>query len=285
MPPSAQLRHVTLTFDDYRTRALHDLTLDLRPGEIHTVLGPANSGKTALLELLAGYLRPTEGTVRVFGRSPRSRPAQTRIGYIPQHGSSQPPTPGLLAWLNPFSPTRRPPSRPIPNQPPNAAQRRSLLAHALVKKSNLLLLDAPFADLEPAARADLEQLLTTLAAEGKTILLTARCLTEIHPRSHRLTLLHAGRHQATGTLAELLAHPDALRLLAPVLPPATAARLLAILRTDLPCAAVPDPHTATPVGHPLSHPPDPAKKSNLLHELTKPAAATATNGPSSNSHV
>ncbi len=269
MSPLAQLRHVTLTFDDYRTRALHDLTLDLRPGEIHALLGPAASGKTALLQLLAGHLRPTEGTVRVFGRSPRSRTAQAKIGYVPEHANHPTPGTGVISWLRKLSPPARP--RPASDPIQSAAQRRSLLAHALVRKSNLLLLDAPFSGLEPAARADLEQLLTTLATQGKTILLTARCLTEIHPRSHRLTLLHAGRHQATGTLAELLAHPDALHLLAPVLPPTTAARLLQTLRTDLHCAAAPNPPAA--VGHPLTHPLAPANKPNVLHDLTKPPPA------------
>src|SRR4051812_37659151 len=76
----AMMRDVTVTYDGYLTRALSRVNLDVRRGEITALLGARGSGKSTALKVLAGRLGPTEGTVKVFGRSPRG--AKARVGYL-----------------------------------------------------------------------------------------------------------------------------------------------------------------------------------------------------------
>src|SRR5579872_7277399 len=79
----ATMRDVTVTFDGYLTRALARIDLEVRRGEAFGILGPKGAGKSTLLRILAGRLRPTEGKVKVFGRSPRRGSTKARIGYVP----------------------------------------------------------------------------------------------------------------------------------------------------------------------------------------------------------
>src|SRR6185312_7936477 len=87
----AVLRDVTMTYDGYQTRALTRVNLDFRRGEVVGVLGAEGAGKSTVLKILAGRLGPSEGTVKVFGRSPR-RGSRTRVGYLPgKIDASRPP--------------------------------------------------------------------------------------------------------------------------------------------------------------------------------------------------
>ena len=63
--------------------ALHDLTIDVRRGEIFGLVGPNGSGKTTTLKLLLGLIKPNAGSVEIFGRGPRDVAVKQRIGFLP----------------------------------------------------------------------------------------------------------------------------------------------------------------------------------------------------------
>ena len=87
MTMTALLKVANIDFSYFGRKVLHDITLDFKPGEIVSLLGPNGSGKTTLLKILLGLLTPQSGTVHFEGRSLQSYPSNElakRIAYVPQ---------------------------------------------------------------------------------------------------------------------------------------------------------------------------------------------------------
>lgn len=232
------VRNVTKYFDSLwggsLVRALTNVSFEVERGEVFGLLGPAGSGKSTTLNMLAGRLSPMEGKVEVFGRSPRRRAVRARIGYLAAKRAQ--PAERRLAW---FSRLRGRPSASDGTRPlggPQEGQSRAALAQALLKNPDLVLLDEPLANLDPALRKEMKQLILTLARSGKTLILTSRSLPEVKDVCRRAAIYHSGRIEALGALTELFRLPGALRFLAPLLPPSTTDRLLEIMREDLEAA-------------------------------------------------
>lgn len=221
----ATMEGVGMLFDSYQSRVLADVGLVLRRGEVVGLLGPEGAGKTTLLKILAGRLRPSEGKVCVFGHAPGR--AASRIGYLaPADAKSS----SLGRWLGVFGKTPE-----SPNGKDAAAQAPGLarLQQAVLGNRDLIVLDEPFAGLEAAARKEAVELLRTLASRGKTVMFSAASLVDAAGVCDRVAMLYAGRIQGIGTLAELLATTDGIRVTAPVLPPNAAERVLVALRREL----------------------------------------------------
>lgn len=249
------LRGVGRFFDDFHfVRALIDVNLEVRRGEILGLLGPKDSGKSTALRILAGRLRPTEGKVTVFGRSPRRRRVKARIGYLPEplgHGSSR-SSAGLTGFLRQlfggfsarsFSERRKRAIQRGPETHPAAellpgAHREITLTQALLNSPDLVLLDEPFFAQEPDDSQETKALILALARRGKTVVLTGDSLLHAPDICSRLAVFYAGRIQAIGTLPELLRHPDAIRFTAPLLPRQTAERALNVIKHDLQCSGL-----------------------------------------------
>lgn len=216
----ATLREVTVTYDGYLTRALTRVNLDFRRGEITGVLGAKGTGKSTVLKLLAGRLSPTEGTVRVFGRSPRRGASRTRIGYLPGKVDANRPR-GFFSRLFGRK-NESPPGRGV-----------ARLTQAILGNRDLLILDDPFAGLEPAELAEAKALIRDMVARGKTVILSSDSLMEARDLCQRLAIFHEGKVQAMGTLAELLAPGGAIRFLPAVLPNEIVERVLKVLRDEV----------------------------------------------------
>lgn len=161
---------------------LHDADLTIREHEFVCMVGPNGGGKTTLIKLLVGLLRPDRGTLRVLGMDPKD--ARQRIGYMPQHERLDPQFPasvmdvvlmGCLGYGNRIGPYRK-------RDKERAAQvmkdvglydlrhrtfaelsggqrQRALIARAMACDPSLLLLDEPTAHLDPAVQDDFYRLL------------------------------------------------------------------------------------------------------------------------------
>jgi ABC-type sulfate/molybdate transport systems ATPase subunit len=114
------------------------------------------------------------------------------------------------------------------------ANRRCLvLKQVLLKNPDLLLLDEPFAALDPAGCAEMSDLIMALARRGKTVILTSDSLTYAKDVCDRFAVYYAGEIQSLGTLDEILTTTDAIRVTGPVLPQEIAQRVLEALREGL----------------------------------------------------
>jgi ABC-type multidrug transport system ATPase subunit len=216
----ANLRDVTVTYDGYLTRALSHVTLEFRRGEVTGVLGEKGAGKSSVFKVLAGQMAPTEGQVRVFGRSPRGG-AKARIGYLP----------GKLDFDRPPGFVDRLLGRKKKSSPGGRGVAR--LAQAMLGNRDLLVLDDPFAELEPAELAEAKALIRDMVSRGKTVVLSSDALMDVRDLCERMVILHEGKVQAVGTLDELLSSATAIRFLPAILPAEIVTRVLGVLREEI----------------------------------------------------
>ena len=204
-----------------RAWALRDCTLAVPEGRVAALVGPNGAGKTTLLRLAVGLRRPTQGSVRVFGRQPRDDLASlARIGFVAQDTPLYPDlTVGehleLGHRLNPTwddgSAHARMAKLAIPVDRPASAlsggQRAQVaLTLALAKRPALLVLDEPVASLDPLARRGfLAELMGEVAERGLTVLLSSHLIADLEHRCDYLVVLSASRVQVLGEVDDLLA--------------------------------------------------------------------------------
>ena len=202
-----------------RTWALRDCTLTIPEPSIVGIAGPNGAGKSTLLGLAVGLLEPTEGAVTVRGRDPRRDPAALAdIGYVAQGAPLYRGfTVGeMLDFARISNPrwdqalatellSRSSPGTQISALSPGERAHLAL-ALALGKRPALLLLDEPFARLDPLASRELLRLLMEGAAEiGSAVVVATRVLTDIERVCERVVLLGHGHVGLDGTVEELLA--------------------------------------------------------------------------------
>jgi ABC-2 type transport system ATP-binding protein len=187
-----------------RNEGIRDLSLAFGEGEITGVLGLNGSGKTTLLKLLAGLLWPTAGTVRVFGRLPRSQ--RERLVFLGE-------TDALWPWMSPrdgarfmlglyddFDPDRYDALLDLLEVPRRRTKTMSKgergrlrLSMALARSAKLYLLDEPLAGIDLLSR---ERILRSLVQEwhtDETILLSTHEVAEAEGLFERVVLLRDGR--------------------------------------------------------------------------------------------
>jgi len=259
----ASLRDVTVTYDGYRTRSLSHVNVDFRRGEVTGVLGAKAAGKSTLLKVLAGRLAVAEGTAKVFGRSPRSGSARSRIGYSPGKMDSNHP-PGFFARFFAVKEKSSSPARGV-----------ARLTQAILGNRELLVLDDSFDDLSPAEISEAKSLVREMVARGKTVILSSGSLMGVKDLCQRMVVLHEGRVQAAGTLAELLSSNGAIRFLPAVLPHEMVERVLNVLREEINAQPVSSPEISmpasptTPAVTPSTPKTDDAIDHGKLEELTR----------------
>jgi len=211
-----------------RHRAVDRVTLEVREGEIFGLLGPNGAGKTTTIKLLLRLIRPTAGTVRLFGRSPEDPAVRAQIGFVPEH----PYLPEALTarelldyfgrlfgfsrserWARTQAVLRQigvPAS--VGDRPLRHLSRGELarigLAQALLHDPKLLILDDPFGGLDPDGRRQVRDLLLRWRADGKTIFLSTPLIAEGEAICDRVALLHRGQLRACGSPAELASPTD-----------------------------------------------------------------------------
>ena len=249
------VRGLTKVFKDFwnrpKARAVDNVDFDVRRGEVFGLLGPNGSGKSTTVKLLLGLLYPTKGHIEVFGHSPRHVQTKARIGYLPEESYlyrylSSRETLNFFGNLFHLSKNERN-SRAeqllemvglgktltrVVGEFSKGMQRRIGLAQALINDPDLVILDEPTSGLDPIGCREVKDLILALARRGKTVILSSHLLADVEDVCDRVVIYYGGKVQAMGTLKELLATPDTLRITTPLLPRETLERVLEIIRHD-----------------------------------------------------
>ncbi|MGA2564775.1 MAG: ATP-binding cassette domain-containing protein, partial [Steroidobacteraceae bacterium] len=213
------------------TQALAGVSLEVHHGELTALIGPDGAGKTTLMRLSAGLLRPDSGSLRVLGFNVPREPqrVQDLIGYMPQRFGlyedlSVAENIDLYAELHGVTSEQRAQRYPqlmsmtalaafrtrLAGQLSGGMKQKLGLACALIRSPQLLLLDEPTVGVDPLSRRELWEIVRQLVAEqGLTVLLSTAYLDEAE-RCNRVVLLNQGKVLAAGTPAEITRHAAGL---------------------------------------------------------------------------
>jgi ABC-2 type transport system ATP-binding protein len=199
--------------------AVHDLTLDVRSGEVVGFLGPNGAGKTTTIRLLMGFLRPTSGRCQVLGSSlARQVDLRGRVGYLPGDLKVDPAVTGnqLFAWFGRLrgGPNRArieelvdrlglDPTRRFATLSKGNRQKVGLVL-AFQHDPDVLLLDEPTSGLDPLVQQEFQRMVREAAARGAAVLFSSHVLPEVEHTATRVAIVRDGRLAATATVDELL---------------------------------------------------------------------------------
>jgi ABC-2 type transport system ATP-binding protein len=217
-----ELSHLTKKFGDLV--AVDDLSLKVERGEFFAVLGPNAAGKTTLIRVLAGLLKPTQGTARVAGFDIQMDPleARRRLAYVPDF-------PFLYDKLTPLeflrftgqifqmsedriqTASRELISRfhlePFINKPleglSHGTRQRVAIVSALLHDPEVLVIDEPMVGLDPQHSRVVKDVLKERTRQGATVFLSTHQLSVAEEMADRIGIMHQGRLVAVGTREEL----------------------------------------------------------------------------------
>ena len=204
-------------------RAVDGVTFRVEAGQVVGLLGPNGAGKTTTLRVLMGLIRPTSGTVRVFGELVEAgAPVLSRIGSFIEG-------PGLLPHLSGrdnlrlyWAATGRPSTdseldtaleiaglggsvdRLVKTYSQGMRQRLAI-AQAMLGLPELLVLDEPTNGLDPLQIAEMREVLRRYAATGRTVVVSSHLLAEVEQTCTHVVVMHKGRLVAVGSVAEIAA--------------------------------------------------------------------------------
>ena len=233
MTSSATVISVTGLAKRYGTlAALNDLSFELHGGEALGLLGPNGAGKSTTVGLLLGLLRPSGGSVRLFGAAPESTAARRRVGYLPEtpvfaehhHADS---LLALHAELLGITPERRTSAidgvlaeagiQSVRRQRVRSLSKGMLqrlgLAVALLGDPDLLVLDEPTSNLDPIGRRELANVVRARRDRGVCVIFASHVLSEIEATCDRIIIMQGGRMVLQGRLSELCGSGAAARKL------------------------------------------------------------------------
>jgi lipopolysaccharide export system ATP-binding protein len=220
----------------YRGRCVVDgVSIDVKSGEAVGLLGPNGAGKTTTFSMLVGLVAPDEGHVRLDGEDvtdlPMFRRARRGLGYLPQEASvfrKMTALENLLAVLEtlPLGRAAREErahelldrfklsalAGAVADTLSGGERRRLEIARALTLSPRFILLDEPFAGIDPITVTDLQRVIRDLAAGGIGVLVTDHNVRDTLAIVDRAYIINAGRIFRAGSPAELSADPDVRRI-------------------------------------------------------------------------
>lgn len=216
---AVRLSNVTTTYEGAVHPVIHNINLEIMPGEFVIVGGPNGAGKTTLLETIAGLLPIVSGTVEVCGENIKKNEVNLRkkLGYVIQNFDLDAYTPftvddvmmmsrfGLLGLF------RRPKADDYSavdeslktvgiedlrkshiGKLSGGQQQKVLIAHNLAKRPDVLLLDEPFSNLDLATREHVCEVLCKIADTGITVLIVSHAFDALPERDVRVVVMKSG---------------------------------------------------------------------------------------------
>ncbi len=220
----------------YRKRkVVNGVSLDVRRGEIVGLLGPNGAGKTTTFNQIVGFIKPDSGSVFLDDRDitglPMYKRARLGLGYLPQESSvfrKMTVEDNLMSiletmklkkkerkerqtrLLSELGITRLAKQRAFTLS--GGERRRVEIARALVTEPAFLLLDEPFAGIDPIAVAEIQEIIQDLAHRGLGVLITDHSVRETLAITDRAYIMYDGRVLISGSAQELASNPEARKI-------------------------------------------------------------------------
>ena len=219
MTPTVELRGVRKSYGGYA--AVDGLSFEIPPAHIFGLLGPNGAGKTSTIRMMIGIIAPDSGCVRIFG-GPIRRRALSRVGYLPEErGLYRRMTVGdnlvflgRLAGLSAAAARERIDAwtrrleiadwidRRVEELSKGMQQKIQFVA-ALLHDPGLIVMDEPFAGLDPVNTMQLKDVLVGLRAAGKSILFSTHRIDQVEKLCDSICLIDRGKSVLQGSLSEI----------------------------------------------------------------------------------
>ena len=202
---------------------MHDLSLEVEPGEVCGLIGPNGAGKTTTMKALLGLIEPTYGEIEVMGVDMGERPEEVYrlMGFMPDF---PPVYEDLYVWefLDLFAASYGIPRRAgaevdrflemvglsekrrsLVVELSRGMRQRLMLAKTLIPDPKVLLLDEPASGVDPQGRIELKNIMRRLAEEQKTVLISSHILTEMDEFCTSVAIMERGRLVVGGRIEEV----------------------------------------------------------------------------------
>ncbi|MPQ98209.1 alpha/beta fold hydrolase [Modestobacter sp. I12A-02628] len=225
--------------------AVRDLSFEVRRGQVLGLLGPNGAGKTTSLRMLMGLIRPTAGTISVFGHAARpGAPVLSRLGSFVEGTGLQPHLSGRDNLTLYWAATGRPPEDAHMAEAIEVAglgsaidkrvrsysqgmRQRVAIAQAMLGLPDLLVLDEPTNGLDPPQIHAMREVLQSYARTGRTVIVSSHLLSEIEQTCSHVVVMAKGQKVAQGTVEEIIGTGGAV--LVGLADPADTDRAVAVL--------------------------------------------------------
>ena len=218
-------KHVRSGFWGLKASILHDVSMQAHAGETFGLLGPNGAGKTTTMKIITGLIRPSRGSVTLWGRDPRLASVRSRIGYLPEspylYGHLSGPEflryagnlhgmPELLTKARSGPLLDRVGLGGVGNKAIRTYSKGMLqrlgFAQALINEPEFLFLDEPMSGLDPLGRHQIKLLIQELKAEGRTVFFNSHILSDVEEVCDRIAILVNGKVAAQGAIKDLLSY-------------------------------------------------------------------------------
>jgi len=221
-----ELSHVSKSYNKGRVKAVDDLDVTVRSGEIFGFLGPNGAGKTTTIKMIVGLLKPDAGTIRLEGVDTAADPLRCKAmtTYVPDYPAVYERLSGLEylnfigdvygvpkaerlerigKWLEVFE-IAGAVTNPIQSYS-HGMKQKIVLTAALLPAPQVMVLDEPLVGLDPRAAHHLKALFREHCDQGKTLFFSTHVMEVAEKLCDRIGIIDKGRLVACGTMAELKA--------------------------------------------------------------------------------
>lgn len=205
-------------------KAIKNLTLTIGDGQVFGLLGPNGSGKSTLMKIMVGLVKPTSGSVRVFGKSPQEEPIEVKkmVGYVPESARLyefltareyldfaadiygvpvEEKKERIEQFLEAFELKGR--EDELLSGFSQGMKQKVVITGALLHRPKLLVMDEALNGLDPRSAKIVKDLLDRLALEGVTIIFSTHVLEIAQAICRRIAIMYKGELLSEGSTEEL----------------------------------------------------------------------------------
>ena len=209
--------------------AVSDISFNVKHGEIVGFIGHNGAGKTTTIKCILGLLKPSEGSISLWGKAPADSRVRKRLGYVPEnpdYDNSFTPMEymNMFASMRGLAGTRNDWKKLLGRvglarwettgikQFSKGMKQRMSLAIALQSNPDLLVLDEPTGGLDPIARKEFREIILEENARGASVFLSSHILSDVETICHRAVILAGGRLVAENSMEKLLGEENLYRI-------------------------------------------------------------------------
>lgn len=253
--PAVTVNHLTKVFKGSlgkrAFRAVHDLSLTVKAGEVYGLIGPNGSGKSTTMKVILGLLNATEGETSIFGVPSREVASRRSVGFLPENpyfykhlnGRETLLFYGRLCGMSGHELQARADEMLALTGLEDAATRRVGgyskgmlqrlgLAQALIHEPQLLVLDEPTAGVDPAGSRIIRDLIIEFRSRGITVLVTSHLLEQMQEVCDRVGIMARGCMVNEGRVEDLIAVENQTEMVLENASPALLAKIDALIKAE-----------------------------------------------------